>query len=190
VAIYRVVIPKRIVSGGLIGTSWRNVYDVEATDYDSALAAADVIAGREMLFHADIVVVREVTAHLITEPARRVGKQLVVNRAGVLSPTGSLLPLWNCVRVDYLDTGVGRPERKYYRPPLHTSQVTGLVLETTFFDIVQAAVIDIVSLTNYVGPSGEGHAAAGAAVNSLVQMRQTGWHRRRRPGFVRGYVPV
>jgi hypothetical protein len=188
VAIYRTVIPKEIVSGPMVGKTWRNVYDIEAADYDSALAAADVIAGYEMNFHADIVHVKEVTAHLVTEPARRVGKQLGIDRPGILTPTGSLLPFWNCVRVDYLDTGVGRPERKYYRPPLFTSQVEGLVLESTFFDLVGTWAAQIFALTNYIGPSGESH--AGYVVNPLVQMRQEHWHRRRRPGFVRGYVPV
>lgn len=187
-AIYRITLPKEVVSGPMVGKKWRNIYDVEASDYDTALAVGDVINGYEMGFHADIVHTKEVIAHLITEPARRVGKQLATDRGGELTPTGSLLPFWNCVRVDFHDTGVGRPERKYYRPPLFTSQVTGLVLESTFYDLVAGAVDNIRMLTNYIGPSGEGHGSS--SVNSLVQMRQEHWHRRRRPGFVRGYVPV
>lgn len=187
-AIYRITIPKEIISGPIAGRKWRNVYDVEAASYDAALAAGDVIASHEMTFHSNIVGVPNIIAHLVTEPFRRVGQQIAVGRQGELAPTGSLLPLWNCVRVDYPDVGVGRPERKYYRPPLYTSQVTGLVLDSDFYDLVLNGADLIWVLTNYIGPSGEAH--SGAVVDSLVQMRQTSWHRRRRPGFVRGYVPV
>lgn len=188
-ALYRVTIPKRFVSGAFTAErEWRNVYTVEADSYDSALAVGDIIAGREMQFHTTDVGVRRIVAHLLTEPARRVGKTFETSRDGEIAIVGSLLPLWNCVRVDFADQGVGRPERKYYRPPLHTSMVEGLVLEASFFVQVEGAVDTIMGLTNYVGPSGESHASF--AVHSLVQMRQRDWHRRQRPGFVRGYVPV
>lgn len=187
---YRVTIPKEVISGPLTGRRWRNVYMVEADSYDSALAVGDLIASQELLFHSNIVGVKEISAHLTggTLPPRTVGKILAVNRVGDTAPAGSLLPFWNCVRVDYVNTDTGRPERKYYRPPLYTSQVTGLVLEGTFFTLIQDHVAVIAGYANYVGPSGEQHAAA--VVDSLVQMRQTGWHRHKRPGFIRGYVPV
>lgn len=188
-ALYRVTIPKRFTSGDFTAErEWRNVYTVEADSYDSALAVGDVIATREMDFHTADVGVSRILAHLVTEPARRVGKEMATSRTGVLAIVGSLLPLWNCVRVDFTDVGVGRPERKYYRPPLRTSMVEGLVLSSGFFGSVDTAVANILALTNYVGPSGEQH--DGVIVRPLVQMRQRGWHRRRRPGFVRGYLPV
>lgn len=188
-ALYRITIPKRFTSGDFTAErEWRNIYTVEADSYDSALAVGDVIAGYEMQFHTSEVGVERVIAHLVTEPARRVGKLLLVSRTGSITPAGDLLPLWNCVRVDFSDVGVGRPERKYYRLPLMTSFVNGLVLDSVAFTNVQGAVDNILGLTNYVGPSGEQHDSA--VVHSLIQMRQRGWHRRRRPGFVRGYVAV
>jgi hypothetical protein len=90
--------------------------------------------------------------------------------------------------VDFPDVGVGRPERKYYRVGLRKDMVTGLVLESSYYDNVVAHVSEIAGIVNYVGPSGEQHDLF--VVDSLVAMRQRGWHRRRRPGFVRGYVPV
>jgi hypothetical protein len=189
VALYRVTIPKRFVTGDFTAEPpWRNVYTIEADSYASALAAGDIIAGHEMAFHMADVGVTEIVAHLVTEPARRVGKVLAVSRTGEIAFTTQLLPLWNCVRADFTDVGVGRPERKYYRPPLQKHQITGTVLEGLYLEVVQAGVNGIVALTNYVGPSGEQHDVA--VVHSLVQMRQRNWHRRRRPGFVRGYVPV
>jgi hypothetical protein len=189
-AIYRCAIVKQGIGAALGGHVWRNIYDIEAADYDTALAGVDVIRAQEMIIHTDEVYFTHVTAHLVTEPPRRTGAQLSVNQYGLRSASGlgDLLPLWNVVRVDYLDVGIGRPERKYYRLPLHESDTTGLVLESSLYDDISTAASIIANLTNYIGPSGETH--QGADVKPLVNMRQVGWHRRRRPGFVRGYVAV
>lgn len=188
-ALYRVTIPKQYISGAFVGfRGWRNVYTVEADTYESALAVGDVIAEQEMLFHHFTIGVTRVVAHLVTEPFRRVGRVFETERPGQYPSTAEALPDWNVVRVDYADVGVGRPERKYYRVGLHADMVTGLVLEPVFFSAVLDATGFINGLTNYVGPSGEQHASR--TVQPLIAMRQRGWHRRQRPGFVRGYVPV
>jgi hypothetical protein len=188
VALFRVTIPKIFTGASFVGHTWRNVYVVEAPDYDTALAVGDTISIHEIDFHTVDVTIPEIVAHAYTEPARRVGKQLAVNRQGLLAFDDEYLPLWNCVRVDFIDSATGRPERKYYRVPLQKKDITGLILESTLYSTVNVACASIMALTNYVGPSGEGHSSQ--VVSSLVQMRQTGWHRRKRPGFVRGYVPV
>jgi hypothetical protein len=188
-ALYRCAVIKVGNASPYLGVTWRNVYTLEAASYDAALAAADVIAGHEAVFHTDKVSIPRVTAHLVTEPARRVGATLEIDRAGLYSPVGDPWPLYNTVRVDYPDVGVGRPERKYYRVGLHDGMVQAdLGLLGTYQSIVNDACVGITDLANFVGPSGEGHGPP--AVHHGVQMRQQGWHRRRRPGFVRGYVPV
>lgn len=187
-ALYRVTIPKLFTGSTFQGHVWRNVYVIDAADYDTALAVGDVIAENEMTFHTEDVHVSEIVAHAYTEPARRVGKLLAVDRTGAMPFDDEYLPLWNTVRVDFIDSATGRPERKYYRPPLQKKDINGLVIDTGFHANVGVAANNILSLTNYVGPSGEGHNSV--TVLPLVQMRQTGWHRRTRPGFVRGYVPV
>lgn len=188
-ALYRVTVPKGFTSGPFVGQrEWRNVYTVEADSYESALAVGDVIAGHEMTFHHTEIGVKRILAHLLTEPARRVGKEMATDRPGGWTDTSEALPLWNVVRVDFTNVGVGRPERKYYRTGLRASMVTGLVLDGTYFLGVEGGASSILALTNYVGPSGEQH--DGYIVDSLIAMRQRGWHRRRRPGFVRGYVAV
>jgi hypothetical protein len=189
VALYRVTIPKRFTSGAFTSErEWRNIYTVEADSYDSALAVGDIIAAHEMGFHHTTIGVVRILAHLVTEPPRRTGKELGTSRTGLWTSTADGLPLWNVVRVDFPDVGVGRPERKYYRVGLRKDMITGLVLESSYYDNVVAHVSEIAGITNYVGPSGEQHNLF--VVDSLVAMRQRGWHRRRRPGFVRGYVPV
>jgi hypothetical protein len=188
-ALYRCSVAKRGVEAPYLGQRWRNVYTIEAATYGAALAAADVLAGHEMVFHTDKVLAYEVTAHLVTEPPRRVGAQLGIDRLGEYAPVGDPWPLWNTVRVTWADVGVGRPESKYYRVGLHDGMVdAAMQLLGTYKGIVLGEVAVMATLTNFVGPSGEAHASYN--VQDAVQMRQLGWHRRRRPGFVRGYVPV
>lgn len=189
-AIYRCAINKEGITANTRGHSWRNIYDVEAGSYDDALAAADVIRAFEQPLFTSDVQFTTVTAHAVTEPPRRVGAQLAVNSPGGRDPAdlGEVLPLWNVARIDYLDTGIGRPERKYYRLPLYSANVVGLELSSELRAALQAMADNIVGLTNYVGPSGEGHSSALVVVP--ISMRQLGWHRRKRPGFVRGYIPV
>jgi hypothetical protein len=95
-ALYRVTIPKRFVTGDFTAEPpWRNVYTIEADSYASALAAGDIIAGHEMTFHMSDVGVTEIVAHLVTEPARRVGKILVVSRSGEIAFTTQLTLAWD-----------------------------------------------------------------------------------------------
>jgi hypothetical protein len=189
VALYRTAVVKVGVESPYLGARWRNTYTVEAPDYSSALAAGDVLALNEMIFHSNKVKAIEVTAHLVTEPPRRVGAQLSIDRLGAYDPVGDPWPLWNVVRVDFLDVGIGRPERKFYRVGLHDGMVTSdMLLLGTYQTVVHSGVNVMVALANFVGPSGEAHSLA--SLHEPVQMRQTSWHRRRRPGFVRGYVPV
>lgn len=188
-ALYRCAVVKTGNQSPFLGHTWRNIYTLEAASYDAALAAADVIAGHEAVFHTDKIDIPVVTAHLVTEPPRRTGAQLAIARIGLYSPVGDPWPLYNVVRVDYPDVGIGRPERKYYRVGLHDGMVSAdLGLLGTYQSIVNDACVDIVALANFVGPSGEGHGPPN--VDHFVSMRQLSWHRHRRAGFVRGYVPV
>lgn len=189
-ALYRCATLKEGVDEPYVGQRWRNVYTLEAADYGAALAAADVLGSYEMTFHTDKVRMYAVTAHLVTEPPHRVGAQLASIRPGEYVPSGDAWPLWNCLRIDFQDVGVGRPERKYYRVGLHDGMVTPLLtlLGTYLSPTVNDGADLIANLANYVGPSGEGH--SGFLIHNSVQMRQQGWHRRNRPGFVRGYVAV
>lgn len=189
-ALYRCTTVKQGVEAPYLNLSWRNVYTVEASSYDAALAVADLIAVQEMIFHSDKITCTRVTAHLVTEPPRRTGAQLGVTRPGEYAGVGDPWPLWNVVRVDFFDAGVGRPERKFYRVGLHDGMVTAdlEILGTYVSPTLNSGLGGIIGLTNYVGPSGEAHDTF--AIHPTVAMRQIGWHRRRRPGFVRGYVPV
>jgi hypothetical protein len=188
-ALYRCSVVKNGIAAPYLGLEWRNVYTIEAASYDAAIAATDVLASYEMVFHTDKVRAVRVTAHLVTEPPRRVGAQLGIGRDGQYSPVGDPWPMFNCVRADFSDVGLGRPERKYYRVGLHDGMVEATMeLLGTFRSIVESQLDNMVQLTNFVGPSGEAH--NGFLLHTPVQMRQLGWHRRQRPGFRRGYVAV
>jgi hypothetical protein len=191
VALYRVAVVYQWIMSPYQGFTWRNVYTIEADSYSSALAAGDVLAGEAAVFHTDKTRAVRVTAHLVTEPPRRTGAQMGIARTGEYSPVGDPWPMFNTIRCDFPDVGLGRPERKYYRVGLHDGmvQADGTLLGT-YASIVQGQLNTMSSLSNYVGPSGEQHVVDGASLNPSVQMRQIGWHRRQRVGFKRGYVPV
>lgn len=188
-ALYRCATVHQGIAAPYEGLSWRNIYTVEADSYSSALATVDVLASYEQAFHTDKTACLRVTAHGVFEPPRRTGAALDVNRPGTYAPVGDPWPLWNVVRCTFQDVGLGRPEAKYYRPGLHDGmvQASGALLGT-YESIVNTQIQLMLALTNYVGPSGEQHSSAG--VFPYVQMRQLGWHRRKRPGFKRGYVAV
>lgn len=188
-ALYRCTTVHQGIAAPYLESRWRNVYTIEADSYDSALAGVDVMAGYEQEFHTDKVACTHVTAHLVTEPPHRTGAQLAVDRPGLYSPVGDPWPLWAVVRVDFTDTGLGRPERKYYRVGLHDGMVEAdLTLLGTYRTVIEGALAGMAGLANYVGPSGEQH--NGYFLPDPISNRQTGWHRRKRPGFVRGYVPA
>lgn len=189
-ALYRVANVHEGIAAPYLGLRWRNIYTIEAASYDAALAAGDVIGVYESTFHTDKTRIFRVTAHGVFEPPRRAGAVMEVNRPGEYSPVGDAWPLWNCVRADFPDVGLGRPERKYYRVGLHDGMVQAdLTLLGTYRSIFFGGVENILSVANFVGPSGEAHSGA-PGINESVQMRQIGWHRRTRPGFRRGYVAV
>lgn len=188
-ALYRCATVHEGIADPYVGHQWRNVYTVEADSYASALATTDVLATYEQGFHTDKTRCFKVTAHLVTEPPRRAGAQMGVDRPGAYSPVGDAWPLWNVVRVSFSDVGLGRPEMKYYRVGLHDGMVQDdLTLLGTYETSIFGGLDGMIALTNYVGPSGEQH--ADYSLTHLVASRQVGWHRRRRPGFVRGYVAV
>jgi hypothetical protein len=191
VALYRTAVVYQGIVSPYERLTWRNVYTIEADSYSSALAAGDVLAGLVAVFHTDKTRAVRVTAHLVTEPPRRTGAQMGIARTGEYSPVGDPWPMFNCIRCDFPDDGLGRPERKYFRVGLHDGmvQADGTLLGT-FASIVQAQLNTMTSLSNYVGPSGEQHTTDAASVNPVVQMRQLSWHRRQRAGFRRGYVAV
>lgn len=116
----------------------------------------------------------------------------VQNRAvtipGTRTVTGSALPGWNVAIIQGSASTGARLHTWHLRIGLTEDDVDGQVFVTAVTDAI-AALVSAFNLVPLI------HDKDGAAITdwiqpNLVHMRQLGWHRRVRPGFKRGWVPV
>lgn len=183
-ALYRATIHKRLILAPQV--QWSNVYMLDTSNAVTAGDNAEAIAA----FEADAMYNVAQVFRVSTRPKLGgVGQSRDVSLTGVLvapSPD-DFLPLWNVVLVTFGDA-LGRPEKKYFRAPLHEASVDGSSLTPGFRTSVETAyAAPLATYPFYVGPNGE--AITSHTVSTRVQMRQVSWSRRSRPGFHRGYVP-
>lgn len=184
--VFKVEIVKAAVAG-FEADSWRNVYHLNAASVGDASALADNLVNAETaIMSEDFAIVQK----RVSDPAK-VEPTLTTNLTGVQGDqvyAGGTLPLWNVCVVNFRDASGGRQERKYYRLGFGEGAVDGNVLTTTTLDLIQAVIDELVSITIALcSPSGD--TIVEGVVDSRVGMRQLHWHRRKRPGFHRGYVP-
>lgn len=166
---------------------WSNVYTLDSSNIVTAMGNLDDISDREANVMGETArvfrlhVIAQVGGTGIIQSVDKVGVQPVADPA-------TLLPLWNVVKVTFT-SDQGRPEIKYLRLPLYADMVEGLNISNAVQTTVQLDyAAQLIGIPQYTGPNGEEH--TGATVQNAIQMRQTNWHRRTRPGFKRGWVPV
>lgn len=158
---------------------WTNVYHVEAPNLAAAVTAAAPIPVAEISVHQSVVNVSRM----------RISTSVEFDSIYEIVPIDSLgagagsdfLPLFNCVRVDVHTASPGRPDRKYYRPPIEEGGQTNFVLTTATQNAFQSMVNNLISTMNTSSPvlvSNQGDAWVSATCIAPVQMRQL--HRKRR----------
>lgn len=182
--LFRVTSYKRLVSAPTI--TWSNVYTVNVPNLAAGVTFGMLIVSGEQAVHTADVQFYVMSVRSLVSSTQ--STKVTSTDVGLLGNDPTIrLPLWNVARVDFIDAS-GRPEIKYLRMPLQEDMVTGSQLDTGTYDtLVDDYATGLASEVDYVGPSGEAH--VGFVVHREVQMRQTGWHRRGRPGFHRGWVP-
>lgn len=114
------------------GEFWVNTYNlVAAWDSNVAFAAALAVVDAEQTLHLTNVII---TKFRLSDdvPLTNNFRSTVVNRLGTRQIQGDLMPLFVTARLD-LSTGVGYPNRKYYRGVLLES-------ETTFTTFLQSFI--------------------------------------------------
>ena len=186
-AFYRTTIYKRFNGAPFDGTTWSNVYWIDAGDAETALSKGVAIATLEMAVSYEAVSVTRVTA--VSKDDSNDKAVAFPGSSGALDPTGlgGYLPLFNTVRV-VLGDPIDRPEQKYLRLGAQTANIGSGAWTTEFVDFVQEEYADnLLVIGNLIGPNGG--SIESADVLPQVQNRQQGWHRRTRPGFHRGWVP-
>jgi hypothetical protein len=183
-ALYEVGVHKLIQDPQLL--RWANMYWVDAIGPNDAITRAENIAGAEK----GLYTVETVITKLSARPAGGgTGATKGVNIVGTRGPEpANLLPLFNTARVTFLDA-VEKPEQKYYRASLLEGDVDSMMLTADYMiDVMGPVITAILGTLGIVGSHGE--PILGHVINRPVQMRQTSWHRRPRPGYKRGWVPV
>jgi hypothetical protein len=168
--------------------TWQNVYLINEANALEALDVLNAIVGHEQAVHYNSV--EFIRARVVNVANSADGRSVGSAGMGDLDPAalGGYLPLFNTVRVTFSDN-VKRPESKYLRLPGNEDNLENGQWSTELTDYIGTNyVTPLLALTAFVGPSLE-HPSSGS-VQQAVQSRQLGWHRRTRPGFRRGWVPV
>lgn len=182
--LYKVTTHKRLEA--LNGEQWVNTYYIDALGPNTALDAGELIAGYEMAVTASAVVAWRVSIKEL--PDGPTGLRAISVPGEIASDPVNLVPMFNTVRVVLTDT-LERSESKYLRACIFEANVNGFNISNELRDAIIADYADpLVAVLGLRGPQGE--TITGASVQQLIQMRQLGWHRRSRPGFKRGWVPV
>jgi ribosomal protein L24 len=187
VGVYKLEVVKGLESS-LNQVRWRNVYNLNTPTLNDAFSIADTIVNIEANIHSTNVTMLQ---KIVSDPTR-VERRMAFSYAathGSRVASGAIIPDWNVVGVTFFPASNPRPERKYYRVQLGEGDIVGSAIETTVVDIIQAQMDAMLgAVIALCAPNGD--SVESAEVHSLVAMRQLNWHRRSRPGFRRGYVPV
>jgi len=184
--LFRVTTYKRLVDTP--DFSWSNVYTVNSLiGVNDALGMGQTIKNIERAITYNFVAFYRVTAKAV------VGNASARSEHGDLGDmsggsVANLIPLFNTVRVVFSDA-LRRPESKFLRGVILEANVQGFNISGELRDFIDTNYSQpMKDLFYFVGPGGE--TITTATTQQLIQMRQSGWHRRTRPGFKRGWVPA
>jgi hypothetical protein len=166
---------------------WSNVWRIDATSIAQAQTKAIALQGAEANLCWDNVELYKLSIRQFLGTAAVELNTTQEGTRGGGDPDVQL-PLFNTVRVDF-SAASGRGSKFYMRPPLIEAEVLGFNLVNTYRDYVNDTIVEPIIALGYVLNSAGLPFTAGV-VHTQVQMRQRGWHRRTRPGFRRGWVPV
>lgn len=182
--LWRATITKRST---LFEEIWSNVYEINAFDAFNALEICQNIQTLEANVSYDTV--QFIKTHVMDEgdhARTRTASSTLIFGALPSTGLGGPLPLFNCVRVTFLNLE-GKPEQKYLRLGANKANLADGRWSGELVTYVKENYADpLAEMAEYVGPGNEAHLSG--SVSNLVQNRQLGWKRRGRPGFKRGWV--
>lgn len=182
--LYRLTVYK--VLNALDGHKWVNNYWVNDTSAELALDRAEAIANIEKDIYCQAVNIYRLTARLATGGDTSM-RAVSIDGDLDIDPA-NLIPLFNTVRVVLTDD-VGRVESKYLRTLIFEANVQGFNISGELKDQIDELYCGpLLGILTLRGPNNE--PITGITTQQLIQIRQTGWHRRTRPGYKRGWVPV
>jgi len=185
--LYRISVTKQLVLGSN-RQRWDNVYRADVPDVDAAITVGELCWAAEANVTKEYVDMVRISA-IQDSPLAAAGRSRSYSSPGIAVGDETLrLPLFNAVRV-VLSDDVGRPDQKYLRLPLQEDDIANGVIGGPLMGELETAYANVLLLITSLRSS-NGVSYTSAVPQSAIQMRQTGWHRRTRPGFRRGWVPV
>lgn len=169
-------------------TTFMNVYHLNAPTINDANGVADLLLDAEKtMMDGTVSYVKKV----LFDPTK-VERRITTNYTAVTgdrTASGAIIPDWNVCDVVFGCASNHRPLRKYFRVQLGEGDIVGSQIDsgliTTWQAVWDAAVSDVIA---FCAPNGD--TVVNADVRPGVGMRQLQWHRKSRPGFKRGYIPV
>jgi len=111
----------------------------------------------------------------------------LVGTHGTRAVTGAALPGWNVARFQASVTDGSRVHTWFLKMGLTEDDVEGQILESATQDAISNFLTALQAIGGFVDKDGGEFTVF--SQDTLVHMRQMGWHRRTRPGFHRGWVP-
>jgi hypothetical protein len=163
---------------GLTG-KWSNVWHIQAAEMADAAAAPVIGMEDHLLAILDPTAV--IKSYLLSEVGTDAFFTNDRNSAGTNPDVGSLLPLFNSVKVLFPSSDFGRPDLKYFKGSLGENNSGGGEVDSAFRTLVDAeieAMIDEMNTNSTPLCSINGDVYESAQVQPAIQMRQM--HRKRR----------
>lgn len=152
------------------GEYWSNRFIINAPTLTNALEVANDIRQIERtVTYASVLFTKYRVS--TTTPHDDVYQIVNDNAPGLRAVTGSVLPLFNRVRVDFTVLGGGRPSRKYLLPPIGEAEQTDGTLDAAAVAYYNANYAQpLLAIGEYVDVDGQ--AFTSASVFPIVAMRQ------------------
>lgn len=174
-AVFRVQVHYKL---GTLG-KWSNVYHTSTSTIDNAASVwlTEAVPVLLQLLHPDATMERLLTSNPLT-------KQFIISpvgEPGTSADSGSLLPLFNSVKVIFPVPGFGRPDLKYLKGFLTETLVEDMNLTSSTrigIDNQFTALVDLMDTNSVPLCSENGQLYSDVIVQEAVQMRQM--HRKRR----------
>lgn len=156
---------------------WTNVYHCAASSLASAQNVADAIVLMERGLHSDVVTFDLYRVRSYPGPSE--GTITPIGEFGAAG-TGSYMPLFNVLRVDWRVTS-GRPSRKYYRAPVLESWQDNAQLTLAIQSQIAGVLDDFLEKPEFAQMIDvDGQLWVNGIVNPAVGMRQLRRGSRRR----------
>lgn len=185
-ALFKTTIYSELTGEGVNPERWTNSFHFDVLGINSALDSAESAANALASQLINEARIWKITARSVDGGETRIR---LVDIAGARTGMAvNLIPMFNAVRMTFSDEFL-RSETFYLRGYILEANVQGTLISGELLTNMQTDVADgILGVLGLRGPNGE--TIVSATIAQQIQMRQLGWHRRTRPGFKRGWVPV